>query len=194
VSPGAASRVEGGRRAAGLLVPLFALRGARDPGIGEIGDLGPFCRWAAAAGHRLVQLLPIGEMSPGERSPYSAVTGFAIDPIYLSLDRVVDLLDAERRELTSIPPSSGIDYDAVRRVKRRALEAAFERFMAVEWKAGSTRADAFREFQEDESDWLEEYALFRACQEQHGGRSWRDWDTALASRDPSARLPRPACV
>jgi 4-alpha-glucanotransferase len=169
---------------AGLLVPLFALRGARDQGVGEIGDLGPFCRWVAAAGHRLVQLLPIGELSPGERSPYSAVTGFAIDPIYLSLDRVEDLAGSDRDEVAV--PSSGIDYDAVRRVKRRALEAAFTRFMAVEWRAKSTRARAFHRFREAEADWLDDYALFRACQEQNGSRSWRDWDAALAARDPSA--------
>ena len=118
MSPGAVSSAEGARRAAGLLVPLFALRSARDRGIGEIGDVGPFCRWLATAGHRLLQLLPIGEMSPGERSPYAAVTGFAIDPIYLSLDGVEDLVGADRGEVEAMPRSPGIDYDVVRRAKQ----------------------------------------------------------------------------
>jgi len=183
VSPGAVSSAEGARRAAGLLVPLFALRSARDRGIGEIGDVGPFCRWLATAGHRLLQLLPIGEMSPGERSPYAAVTGFAIDPIYLSLELVKDLAEVRVEAVGSTP---GIDYDTIRRAKRRALEAAFERFMAVEWAAGSVRAAAFRRFRNEEADWLDDYALFRACQERHGGRPWTDWDAALATRDASA--------
>jgi len=79
-------------RAAGLLVPLFALRSERDWGIGEIGDLPVLCRWLASAGHHLLQLLPIFEMSPGERSPYAAVSAFAIDPICLSRDAIEDVV------------------------------------------------------------------------------------------------------
>ena len=69
------------KRLAGLALPLAALRGARDPGIGELGDLVPFAEWAAAMGQRLVGLLPLGESAPGEASPYSALSSFAIDPL-----------------------------------------------------------------------------------------------------------------
>src|SRR5207249_4013277 len=81
-----------GRREAGILLPLFSVRGQRDWGIGEIADLAPLVRWLAAAGHGLLQLLPIVETSPGERSPYAALSAFAIDSIYLALREVEDFV------------------------------------------------------------------------------------------------------
>jgi 4-alpha-glucanotransferase len=56
-------------RRAGILVPLFSLASSRGWGIGEIGDIPRFARWLEAAGQRLLQLLPITELPPGETSP-----------------------------------------------------------------------------------------------------------------------------
>ncbi|HLY36589.1 MAG TPA: 4-alpha-glucanotransferase, partial [Candidatus Binatia bacterium] len=158
-------------------------------GIGEIGDLPALCRWLASAGHRLLQLLPIFEMPVGERSPYAAVSAFAIDPIYLSLDAVEDVVatggrDAARDAIAAARGDSAIDYDGVRRAKRAALERAFARFVAAEWETGSARAVVFRRFRDDEAVWLADYALFRALQERHG--SWTGWEPGLRDRRPEA--------
>lgn len=178
------------RRAAGVLVPLFSLRSARDWGIGEIGDLPALCRWLAGAGHRLLQLLPIVEMSPGERSPYAAMSAFAIDPIYLSVDAIEDVALAGARAavgdaITKARADPHIDYDGVRRAKRRALELGFARFVAAEWETNSARAAAFRRFRDEEAAWLRDYALFRACQERHAFRPWTEWETGLRDRLPT---------
>src|ERR1700732_4745009 len=79
------------RRRAGVPVPLFSLRSARSWGIGEIGDLFEFARFARDAGLRLVQILPLGEISGGETSPYSALSAFGIDPMFLSMALIPDL-------------------------------------------------------------------------------------------------------
>jgi 4-alpha-glucanotransferase len=191
------SRPDGraGARAAGILLPLFALRGARDWGIGEVGHLGRFCRWLAAAGHRLLQVLPVAEVPPGERSPYSGLTAFAIDPIYLSLDAVEDFVaaggeaalpEAAHRALDVARASHGIDYDAVRTAKQAALARAFAHFVAAEWRTGSARAASLRAFQDEEAAWLDEYALFRVLKERHAGRAWEEWERPLASREVGA--------
>src|SRR5207237_6942940 len=152
-----------GRREAGILLPLFSVRGQRDWGIGEIADLAPLVRWLAAAGHGLLQLLPIVETSPGERSPYAALSAFAIDSIYLALREVEDfvavggeeaLASGDRARLEAAREHANIDYDAVRAVKRRALEIAFERFLATEWRSSGERAAAFERFRAAEADWL----------------------------------------
>ena len=75
-------------RAAGVLIPLFSLWTAADLGRGEIRDLTSFVDFALAMRHRIVQLLPLGETSPGEASPYNALSVFAIDPLYISLNGV----------------------------------------------------------------------------------------------------------
>jgi 4-alpha-glucanotransferase len=190
------------RREAGVLVPLFALRSPRAWGIGEIGLLGEFCAWCAAAGHRLVQLLPVVEMAPGERSPYAAVTTFAVDPIYLSLPAVEDFvaaggetaLSADGREaLAAARRSEGIDYDAVRRAKRAALVLAFRRFSGAEWSRGTPRAEAFRAFRTAEAGWLGGYAAYRTLQEAYPGRPWRSWPAPFAGGgDEAVRAARAA--
>jgi 4-alpha-glucanotransferase len=57
------------------------LRSTDGWGIGDIGDLRPMSAWLAGAGQRVLQLLPLNEMAPGQQSPYSAISGMAIDPI-----------------------------------------------------------------------------------------------------------------
>src|SRR5216110_3887551 len=69
---------------AGILVPLFALRGENDLGIGDLGALREFIDWAAEIGFELVQLLPINETGT-DNSPYNAISAMAIEPTTLHL-------------------------------------------------------------------------------------------------------------
>ncbi len=72
------------KKIAGLLVPLFALRGENDLGIGDLGALREFIDWIAEIGFTLVQLLPINETG-ADNSPYNAISAIAIDPTTLHL-------------------------------------------------------------------------------------------------------------
>src|SRR5512141_404565 len=75
-------------RRSGLLLPLFSAPSSSSWGIGDIGDIEPLTAWLAAAGQRVLQLLPLNEMAPGQQSPYSAISAMAIDPIFISVPRV----------------------------------------------------------------------------------------------------------
>ena len=81
-----------GRRRAGLLIPLFSCPSTASWGIGDIGDVEPVTAWLASAGQRVLQLLPLNEMAPGQQSPYSAISAMAIDPIFI---RVPDVPEFE---------------------------------------------------------------------------------------------------
>src|SRR5256886_17665341 len=72
------------KRIAGVLVPLFALRGENDLGIGDLGALREFIGWAGEIGFKLVQLLPINETG-ADNSPYNAISAMAIEPTTLHL-------------------------------------------------------------------------------------------------------------
>src|SRR5205085_11875400 len=50
------------KRIAGVLAPLFGLRGDDDLGIGDVAVLREFVDWTAESGFKLIQLLPINEM------------------------------------------------------------------------------------------------------------------------------------
>src|ERR1700746_1162550 len=72
------------KKIAGILAPLFALRGEDDLGIGDTGTLREFIDWAAEIGFKLVQLLPINETG-ADNSPYNAISAIAIEPTTLHL-------------------------------------------------------------------------------------------------------------
>ena len=72
------------KKIAGVLVPVFALRGENDLGIGDIGALREFIDWAAEIGFKLVQLLPINETGT-DNSPYNAISAMAIEPSTMHL-------------------------------------------------------------------------------------------------------------
>jgi 4-alpha-glucanotransferase len=182
-------------RQAGCLIPLFSIRTASGWGLGEIPDIVPFARWAAQAGFSVVQLLPTYEASRGQSSPYSALSAFALDPVYAGLDALPDFQAAggrealspeEREELTSLRAVPAVPWQRVRALKARALELAFRSFLEREWKRRTPRARELETFTREHADWLEPYALFLALHERQGGRGWTEWEPALRDRDERA--------
>ena len=169
---------------------------SRSWGIGEIGDIAPLARWLESAGQRFVQLLPINELPPHERSPYSALSAMAIDPQFITMAAVEDF-DAiggepalERRPAASPRHRTLL---AVRRITRRferssitVLRRAFAHFRDREWRSGTRRASAFRTYMEAQGWWLDDYALYRALKASHEERAWVDWPEPLRTRQPAA--------
>jgi 4-alpha-glucanotransferase len=183
------------QRRSGLLIPLFSCPATTSWGIGDIGSVGPITAWLSGAGQRALQLLPLSEMAADEQSPYSALSAMAIDPLYIDVAAVPDFvalggtpaLDREHRDqLDHVRNSLRIDYAGARRLKRRALAAAFDRFYDQEWLRGTRRATAFRDFIDRERGWLQDYALFRALHAEDAERPWTTWADALRRRESHA--------
>ncbi len=183
-------------RQAGLLMPLFSIRTPGGWGLGEIPDLVPFARWASSAGFSVVQVLPVHEVSRGQTSPYGALSAFALDPVYGSLDAMEDFGAAGGRDALAPDDRSGLDaltaapavpWERVRRIKDRALQLAFASFREKEWNARTARARALEDYLREEEGWLEDYALFVALHDgRYGGRAWIDWEPPHRDREPSA--------
>jgi 4-alpha-glucanotransferase len=183
------------RRQSGLLLPLFSCPSSTSWGIGDIGDLAPLTEWLASAGQRVLQLLPINEMAPGQQSPYSAISAMAIDPVYIRLPDVAEfealggeaaLPAADRERLASVRASRTIDYAGVRRLKGGVLRRAFDRFHSTEWCLDTGRARELKAFASEQAWWIEDYALFRAIHASHDERPWTEWPAALQRREPAA--------
>src|SRR5437867_12726387 len=105
-----------GRRRSGLLIPLFACPSSSSWGVGDIGDIEAMTAWLAAAGQRVLQLLPINEMAAGQQSPYSAISAMAIDPIFIRVPDVEEFqaLGGE----ASLSEDDRAQLDTVRRSPR----------------------------------------------------------------------------
>ncbi len=182
-------------RRAGVLVPLFSIPSSSSWGVGEIGDIPRLARWLEAAGLRVLQLLPINEIAPGDSSPYSALSAMASDPQFVSLDRLEDFaaLGGETRlepdlraRLDRARSAAAIDYAAIRELKPRVLRRAFARFHDTEWLGGTRRSAALRAYIRDQAWWLDDYALYRALHARQGERPWTEWPEPLRARRPDA--------
>jgi 4-alpha-glucanotransferase len=183
-------------RQAGVLIPLFSLRSGSDWGVGEIPDLVPFARWARDAGISVILLLPVNEAARGQNSPYFSLSAFAIDPVYVAPDALIDFREAggldalsaeERAALEAVRRAPHVRWEQVRLLKRRAFQLAFERFLHAEWERKTERAQAFATFSREERAWLEDYALFVALHDvELAGSSWEDWPAPLREREPQA--------
>jgi 4-alpha-glucanotransferase len=134
-------------------------------------------------------------MASGQSSPYSSLSGAAIDPIFIHMPAVAEFaalggeaaLDAdERAELDEARRAPRVEYVMVRRLKERALAAAFERFRDQEWRRDSARGRAFRAFRSSQRWWIDDYALFRALRAAERDRSWLEWPEPLRRREPAA--------
>lgn len=181
-------------RAAGVAVPLFSLRGSQDLGSGTILDLLPLIDWLDRWHQRVVQLLPLNEAAPGEASPYSTLSVFALDPTYISTAGVPDIAEDEaarqwlqrvpvRRRVQRLRQSRWRHRHAAYQLSLHVLELGFRRF---ETRASDRRQAAFAEFCRRQAWWLDDYALFRALRERAHWASWETWPEGLRQRDPEA--------
>jgi len=159
------------------------------PGRFGVGDLGPeafrFADFLLAAGQSLWQVLPLGPTGYGD-SPYACFSAFAGNTLLISPERLAEdgLLDQD--ELSSAPAfedEERIDFQAANELKKRLLEKAFARFHQT---TGTALRIAFESFCQQYSSWLDDYALFRALKDAHGGVAWNEWEPELARRDAGA--------
>jgi len=167
------------KKIAGILAPLFALRGEDDLGIGDTATLREFIDRAAEIGFKLVQLLPINEIG-ADNSPYNAISAIAIEPTTLHLapgspqDLTRQDFDASLNEADVSGLRGGaVRYRQVKELKKRLLEKAFENFSA---NASEDRRSEFRKFFQQESAWLGDYVFFRVLMEVNkDSAAWDRW-------------------
>lgn len=165
-------------RASGLLLHPTSL-----PSRFGVGDLGPgareFLDVLVEAGQRWWQILPLGPTGYGN-SPYQSYSSYAGNPLLISPERLADdglLGPADWADMPEFPEDR-VDFDAVIPAKERLLRRAFE-------NAGLL-PDGFDDFVAANAGWLDDYALFMALKESHGGAAWFDWPHPLVTRDPDA--------
>ena len=176
------------QRSGGVLLHPTSL-----PGPHGIGDLGPeahhFVDWLAEAACRLWQVLPLGHTGYGD-SPYQCFSAFAGNPNLISPDLLesADLLTKEDlqepgTEAAHARAEAMVDYASSIPRKAALLEKAFQRF--TDLNPVGLREE-FASFREQNAEWLEDYALFMALKQQHGGGSWVEWPEPIRKREQPA--------
>lgn len=169
-------------RNAGILLHPTSLPGKY--GIGDLGkDAFQFIDFLEKAGQKLWQVFPLGPTGYGD-SPYQCFSAFAGNPNLVNPDKLRedDLLSDD--DLNNIPKHNPvqIDYGQIIDYKKGLLKKAFINFKANIKKF----EDDYNNFCKDNEDWLNDFALFMAAKEAHGGIVWKDWDKGLVLRVPKA--------
>jgi 4-alpha-glucanotransferase len=170
-------------RSSGILLHPTSL-----PGPYGIGDIGTTARrwidFLSAARCGLWQILPLGPTGYGD-SPYQCFSSFAGNPFLISPDDLLrdDLLHPD--DLCDRPsfPDDHVDFGAVIPWKLGLLDRSFIRYQHSH--SAPLQAE-MEEFRRKQSTWLEDFALFMALKEAHGGEPWHTWEKSLRIRQPEA--------
>ncbi len=173
-------------RSSGVLLHVTSL-----PSYGGVGDFGPeayhFVDFLFAAQQRFWQVLPLAPTGYGS-SPYSALSAFAGNPIFISLEVLAEQGWIAAERIKGLPGHDGpVDYGRANSEKLPLIEEAAGNFLD---RASDEQRAKFQRFCTDNLSWLADYAMFTVLRRQFGYASWHEWPPEYAQRrgDALARL------
>jgi len=158
------------RPISGISIPVSALRTAASCGTGELPDLAALGGWCRSVGLQLIQLLPVNDTGTNS-SPYSALSAFALHPLYLGLDAVPGAaafakeIDAYRKGAVG----GRLSYARTRELKLSIVKRIYERHAAE-----ISRDADFARWREA-NPWVVAYAVFTGLKAQKNDAPWSDW-------------------
>ena len=183
------------RRSNGILLPLSAMKTEQDWGVGDFTSLCQWVRFLGGLGAKIVQILPIQETAPGQTCPYSALSAFAVDPVYIDVSAVreVTLSPRAQEEVNNLQGDIAAwrlfhkaPFKAVKDAKLKVLWQAYQFFLEHEAAHGTAQAQAFEAYRSAKKQWLRPYSIFRALKEFYRWQTWTDWPEGLAAYEKNA--------
>ncbi|MBQ7923212.1 MAG: 4-alpha-glucanotransferase [Clostridia bacterium] len=167
------------KRSAGILLPVSSLPSPYGIGCFDRAAY-RFVDWLKKAGQSYWQILPLGPTSFGD-SPYQSFSAFAGNPYFIDLEAFTEeglLTKAECDRALPRTSDNRVDYAAQYRSRFPLLHKAYRN----SGKPCGTDYEIFC----GENGWLEDYALFMALKDKHGGKAWNVWDDSLRFRKADA--------
>jgi 4-alpha-glucanotransferase len=175
----------GSRRSWGLSTQLYSVRSRQSWGVGDLTDLTDLAVWSATrhgAGFILVNPLhAAAPTTPMEPSPYLPTSRRFVNPLYLRPEAIAEYAGLRHRgrwqrarvEVAKKAKRHDlVDRDRAWRAKRAALEAVY----GADRSAG--RELAYAGFRHREGRSLDDFAIWCALAERHGG-NWHEWPAEL---------------
>ena len=168
-------------KGAGVAIPVFSLRSKNSFGVGEFDDIKLLVDWASNTGLKLIQLLPVNDTMSNfdwtDSYPYSAISAFALHPLYINLQRVagkeyadqLNSLETKQKQLNEL---AEVDYEEVMKYKFSVLKELYE-------VIGSTYFESadYRYFFKHNKHWLESFAAFCYLRDKYAPSKFEDWKT-----------------
>ncbi|KGN39458.1 4-alpha-glucanotransferase [Knoellia subterranea] len=177
--------------ATGLMTQIYQARSATSWGIGDLGDLADLASWAAGdVGAEFVLINPLHAaepVAPMEESPYLPTTRRFVNPIYLRIEGIPELvqLGAPARSKIEELAATARALNAADTIDRDAAWAAKREALGLIHAVGldGRRARDFDRYRELEGEGLATFATWCALAERHG-LPWTEWPSEY--HDPSS--------
>lgn len=121
-------------KGAGINVPVSALKSEHSWGVGDFSDLQMLADISKDAGLRMIQLLPINDTTSTHTNkdsyPYSAVSAFALHPIYLNVQKLGTALSvkfppAMQKKVAELNAKDSLHYEEVMAIKEEAIRLLY---------------------------------------------------------------------
>lgn len=166
-------------RAAGVAIPVFSLRSAESLGTGEFADLMPLADWAAGIGLKMIQILPVNDTTSSgdwtDSYPYSAISAFALHPLYLRIDAIGHAMDAEFRRAHDDARARLNALECLDYVEVMQTKTALTRRIFATHHRKITAGARFRKFLRENREWLVPYAAFCVKRDEHATADFSRW-------------------
>ena len=183
-------------KGAGINVPLFSLRSQRSWGTGDFTDMLLLIDYAAAAGFKLIQLLPINDTTSSatdkDSYPYSAISSFALHPKYMDVQLIVhnlgvEITGEEKDEIERLNALAKSDHAGAMKIKITILKKIFDK------DKHDFRDDRdWFSFFDMNREWLEPYAAFCTLRDKYSTADFSKWEAyAIYSDDKIQHFTEP---
>ena len=166
----------------GVSIPLGALRTDKNSCVGQFTDLIPFADFCKKAQLGIIQLLPVNDTGT-ESSPYSALSAFALHPIYADLEAIPEskstphFSDMISSLVTKFADKKRYPYIEIRNEKvailRAIYDANYEKISKLE------KLSAWKK----ENLWIKNYSVFMCLKYENLQAGWKDWKKKYTPKD-----------
>ncbi|BDD05985.1 4-alpha-glucanotransferase [Aureibacter tunicatorum] len=172
-------RHNGKWKGVGVAIPVFSLKSEDSVGIGEFLDLKKIIDWAHSLEINLIQILPINDTiadhSWRDAYPYSAISVFALHPIYINLAAIGKLSSPLTQKIIEekgviLNNEKTVQYNDVMKLKWRFLRQIFK-----EKKDEFAKDEEFKIFFQENKFWLKPYAAFCYLRDLYQNSDFSSW-------------------
>ena len=163
-------------RASGVLMHISSLPG--DTGIGTLGkEAYEFVDFLNKSGQTYWQVLPLCPTSYGD-SPYQSFSTFAGNPYFIDFDLLCNdglLKKSDYSRIKWCENPEKVDFELIYKNRFNVLRKAFNNF--------DLNNTEFVDFCNENSYWLDDFALYMSLKNSFDGKPWNEWSHELKTRN-----------
>jgi 4-alpha-glucanotransferase len=163
----------------GTAIPVFSLRTEKSCGTGEFEDLAVLGEWCSRVNLDLINILPVNDTGYNS-SPYSALSAFALNPLYIRLQNVKGAHNYSNEIETfksQAEANARVEYRKVLDFKLNILSKIFAN-NKNEIVNDSEILDWYKR-----REWIPSYALFKLFKKIFNDSSWNEWNERFKRGD-----------